>query len=331
MNFSFFILTQSTSLIIGPIANIFGKIMNAIYNFFFSSFGVVSVGITIIVFTIIVRLLMLPLAVKQQKSMKDMQKVQPELKKIQEKYKNLKDPESQKKMQMETTKLYQDYNVSPFGGCLPLMIQMPILFALFAVLRNIPAYIGQVKEVYISLLGKLSAVPSYETIIEGIHTAQKVKIKNFDIGVQDKVIDLLSSLNSAGWLNLKESFSSIAEQITPLIDRIGSMNYFFGINLSDTPINLSAGVQGLMTPGILIPILCFAAQLLVSKTTNTGGGSKKDNPQDQTSQTMMKMMPFITVMFVIGMPAGLGIYWLTSNVFQAIQQVVINHYLKDKN
>lgn len=330
MNFSAtFILTQSTTPIIGTIAKIFGLIMNGIYNFFYNSFGIVSIGISIIVFTLIIRLLMLPLAIKQQKSMKDIQKIQPELKKIQEKYKNMKDPESQRKMQAEQAKLYQDYNVNPFGGCLPLLIQMPILFALFAVLRNIPAYISQVKDVYISVVTNIMTVPGYEKIIETFHSAQRIKIKGFDINIQDKIIDLLSSLSSKGWLELKGLFPSITDQLSPLIDKITSINYFLTINLADKPVSFSNGIQGIFTLGLLIPILCFIAQLLVSKTAPASGSGDKN--QDQTQKNMMLMMPFITLLFVFQMPAGLGLYWLTSNVFQIIQQIVVNNYLKDKN
>ncbi|PKM93807.1 MAG: hypothetical protein CVU84_12910 [Firmicutes bacterium HGW-Firmicutes-1] len=330
MNFSsIFILTQSSFPIIGTIAKVFGLIMNAIYNFFFNSFGVVSIGISIIVFTIIVRLLMIPLAIKQQKSMKDMQKVQPELKKIQEKYKNKKDPESQKKLQEESAKLYQEHNVSPLGGCLPLMIQMPILFALFAVLRNIPAYIGHVRVVYENVVNNIIAVPGYEKIIDAVHGAQKIKVKGFVATDQNKIIDLLNGLSSSGWVDLTNSFAIISDKLTPLMEQITKMHYFLGINLADRPVNFTNGIDGILTPGLLIPILCFIAQVLVTKTTSSPSSSG-NKQTDQTQKTMMIMMPFITLMFVFQMPAGLGLYWLISNIFQVVQQVVVNKHLEEK-
>ncbi len=147
-----FVLTQSTSPITGPIAKVFGMIMNTIYQMF-SSIGIESLGLSIIIFTIIIRILMLPLAFKQQKSMVGMQSIQPKLKKIQDKYKNKKDAESQNKMRMEMSELYKENNVSPFGGCLPLLIQFPIIMSLFAVLRNIPAYIVSIKGIYLDIIG----------------------------------------------------------------------------------------------------------------------------------------------------------------------------------
>ncbi len=107
--------TQSSTPIIGDLAKFFGVLMDYIYNFFGNTFGIFSLGLSIIVFTIITRLLMLPLAFKQQKSMKEMQLIQPDLKKIQDKYKNKKDQESQRKMQAEMTALYQEHGVSPLA------------------------------------------------------------------------------------------------------------------------------------------------------------------------------------------------------------------------
>ncbi|MFL0248552.1 membrane protein insertase YidC [Candidatus Clostridium stratigraminis] len=92
----------------------------------------ISYGIAIIVFTIIIRLILLPLNMKQTRSQVKMQEIQPELKKLQEKYKS--DPQ---KAQQETMKLYKEKGVNPMGGCLPLIIQLPILWALFYVFRNI--------------------------------------------------------------------------------------------------------------------------------------------------------------------------------------------------
>lgn len=322
------ILTQSTTPIIGTIAKLFGLIMNSIYVFFYNNFGVVSIGISIIVFTIIVRLLMIPLAIKQQQSMEEMQRIQPEIKKIQEKYKNAKDPESQKKMQAETAQLYQDHNVNPFGGCLPLLIQMPILFALFAVLRNIAAYIGQVKDIYLNVVNHIISVTGYEKIIQTIHDAQRIPVKNFIPTESDKLIDLLNGFNSNGWQELINSFSSINDKILPLYEQIKEINYFLSINLADTPVSFSNGISGIFNVGILIPILCVVAQILVTKTSNPSNKNKA--AQDQTQKTMMMMMPAVTLIFVLQMPAGLGLYWLISNVFQLVQQIVINKHLLRK-
>ncbi len=319
------LLTQSSTFIIGPIAKIFGVIMNGIYDFFYQSMNIESIGFSIIAFTVLIRVLLVPLALKQQKSMLDMQKVQPELKKLQEKYKNKKDAESQKLMQAESAKLYQDHNVNPLGGCLPLVIQMPILFALFAVLRAVPAYIVNVKEVYVNIVTQVSSVTGFETILTTFSEAKKGIVKNFDPTSSDKVIDLFANFKSSDWISLKEQFPGVLDQITPLIEKINQMHYFFGINLADNPVDISQGISGVLTLGILIPILCFLSQLLVMKTTpQTSTGNAQ---QDQTQKTMMIMMPVMTLFFVVSMPAGMGLYWLTGNIFQFFQQYIINKHV----
>lgn len=114
-----------------------GVLLRLIYNL------VNNYGVSIILFTILVKVLLIPLTVKQMKSMKNIQLIQPKLKEIQEKYKHDKE-----KMNVKTMELYQEYNVNPFGGCLPLLIQFPILLGLFAVLRDPGLYVFESQAAY---------------------------------------------------------------------------------------------------------------------------------------------------------------------------------------
>lgn len=317
---SFVWLTQATTPIIGDIAKIFGEIMNAIYSVF-SSVGIESLGISIIVFTLIVRSLMLPLAFKQQKSMKEMQKIQPELKKIQEKYKNKKDPESQQKYQMEMNKLYQEHGVNPLGGCLPMLVQLPIMFALFQVLRNLPAYIQSVKALYTpiaeSVMNATGANVFFTALYEAEGNTNIKQVGDFDITVMDKVIDVISKFTTEQWAAFNEHFSALADVIVPNFEKITEIYMFFGIDLSQNP--------DLMSIGVLLPILNVAVQFMVSKTSMASSGAE----QNQTQKSMMYTMPLITAFFVTQMPAGLGLYWLVSSLFQWVQQTVINRHLHD--
>ncbi len=296
--------------------------MDQIYNVF-SGMGIESLGISIIVFTLIVRTLMLPLAFKQQKSMKEMQKIQPELKKIQDKYKNKKDPESQQKQQMEMNKLYQEHGVSPFGGCLPMLVQMPIIFSLFQVLRNLPAYIGSVKEIYSGIASKAveainsgSAEGGLEFLTE---IASKNQVKDFDLTNIDKVIDTVGKLSTETWVEFMNVFGVIKDVVEPSYDKITEIYMFLGINLSDRP--------DLMSIGVLLPILNVLVQFMVSKTSMTSSGQE----QNQTQKSMMYTMPLVTAFFVTQMPAGLGLYWFASSLFQWVQQIVINNHLHKDN
>lgn len=305
-------LTKSETFIIGPIANIFGIIMDTIYSTL-SGMGIISLGVSIIVFTLIVRTLMLPLAFKQQKSMKEMQKIQPQLKKIQDKYKDKKDKDNQQNMQMEMNQLYQEHGVSPFGGCLPLLVQFPIIMALFQVLRNIPSYIGQVNVFYSNIATRVMGIDGAETSF--IEWADKLLVKDFDITNINKVIDVVGKFSSAQWADFQNLFPQINDVITVNYAQITEIYTFLGINLADKP--------NLLSIGVLLPVLNVAIQLLVMKTSGTGAS---DNP---TQKSMMYTMPLITGFFVSTMPAGLGLYWLIGSLFQYGQQVVINKHLHD--
>lgn len=304
-------LTKNTTFIIGPIANIFGIIMDTIYNTL-SNMGVVSLGISIIVFTLIVRALMLPLAFQQQKSMKEMQKIQPQLKKLQDKYKDKKDQESQQKYQMEMNQLYQEHGVNPFGGCLPLLVQFPVIMALFQVLRNIPSYITKVNGLYSSIATKVMVADGAESYLSTLAGESNVGVRDFDITNIEKVIDVIGKFTSQQWADFIANFPGI-DIITQNYEKISEIYMFLGINLADKP--------DLMSIGVLLPILNVGIQILVMKTSGSGA---QDNP---TQKSMMYTMPLITGFFVSTMPAGLGLYWLIGSLFQYGQQVVINRHL----
>lgn len=304
-------LTKSTTFIIGPIANLFGQIMDTIYQTL-SGMGVISLGVSIIIFTLIVRTLMLPLAFQQQKSMKEMQKIQPELEKLKNKYKDKKDQEAQQKYQMEMNQLYKEHGVNPFGGCLPLLVQFPIIMALFQVLRNIPSYIGQVNSLYAAIAAKVMTIDGAQTFLSEMASAKNINIKDFDITSVNKVIDVVGKFTGEQWSEFIAAFPTVTDLATNYA-QITDIYMFLGINLAEKPVLTSIGV--------LLPLLNVGIQILVMKTSTTGGS---DNP---TQKSMMYTMPLVTGFFVTSMPAGLGLYWLVGSIFQYAQQVVINRHL----
>ena len=139
---NFILLTQSSGPI-GVVAKLLGYIMNGIF-FVIDKIGLPNVGLAIILFTIVVNLLMMPLTIKQQKFSKLSAIMQPEIQKIQKKYQGKKDQDSMMKMQEEQQALYAKYGISPMGSCLPMLIQMPILFAMYQVIWKVPAYVKSV-------------------------------------------------------------------------------------------------------------------------------------------------------------------------------------------
>lgn len=141
------ILTQYSGKIVGPVARLIGYIMNSLYMFLNDVFSVQNIALCIILFTVIIYFLLLPLTYKQQKFSRLQQEMQPEVNAIREKYKNKKDPESVQKMNEETQLVYQKYGVSTTGSCVQLLINFPIMLAMWQVIRNIPAYVGSVKDI----------------------------------------------------------------------------------------------------------------------------------------------------------------------------------------
>ena len=143
----FSLLTAADWPIVGQLCWLLGKVMNFIYLMLTDTFGLQNgvVGLSIIIYTIIVYTCMLPMTVNQQRTSKMSSKMNPEIQQIQKKYKNKKDQASMMKQQEEIQQVYDKYGTSMMGGCLPLLIQMPFLFALYPVIYNIEAYVPAIK------------------------------------------------------------------------------------------------------------------------------------------------------------------------------------------
>ena len=162
------LLTQSSAPIVGQISWLLGHLMNGIFSVLSNVFHIENIGLCIIIFTIIIYTLLLPLTYKQQKASKLTVVMNPELRRIQNKYKNKKDQASMMKMQEETKMVYEKYGTSMMGGCSQLLIQLPILWGLFYVIRNIPAYVDGIKEVYMPLVNQLLSTEGGQAAMEAL-------------------------------------------------------------------------------------------------------------------------------------------------------------------
>lgn len=331
------LLTQSSGLF-SPIAKLLGYIMNFIYEYL----GIHNIGVCIILFTIIIYTLMLPLTIKQQKSSRMMAVINPELQAIQNKYKNKKDQASMMKMQEETRLVYQKYGTSPTGGCLGSLIQLPILFALWPVIRNIPAYVGGVKDAYMPLVDKIMATDGYVKIMEKIGEAKPILIspERFHYDKPNTLVDVLYKFQESNWKTLAEKFPNLTDIIDKTKDSIHDMNYFLGINIAETPSSMLASVKeefsiGILIAAIAIPILAGVTQWINAKVaqsaTNRNKKQTDDNGMVQSMDTMLKIMPIMSIVMCFSMPAGLGIYWIASAVIRTIQQFIINKVLDKKS
>ena len=336
------LLTQRDGAIIGNIAKLLGFLMNGIFELL-SSIGIVNIGLCIILFTVIFYTLMLPMMIKQQKTTRIMSVMNPEIQAIQKKYENKKDQASMLKMQEETKLIYEKYGTSPTGGCLSSIIQLPILFALWPVVQNIPAYVNGVKEAYMPLVEGIKATDGYQKIMETIGSASPILINpdKYDYAKSNTIVDVLYKFQSSTWDTLADKFPDLEKLIYSTKESVSEMNLFFGINIAETPMSMfkssiAAGMIGMAIVAIAIPLLAGGSQWLSAKVAQKASSTNnnkndKDNPMMQQMNMMLKIMPLMSIFMCFSMPAGLGIYWITSAVVRTIQQVCINKYLNTKS
>lgn len=231
------ILTKAGS-ILGPIATVLGYVMDILFKFT-GQFGIFNVGLCIILFTIVMKMLMIPLTIKQQKTTKLMSVMNPEIQAIQKKYKGKTDNESMQRQNVEIQAVYEKYGTSMTGGCLPLLIQMPILFALYRVIYNIPAYVPSVRVYFDNVVNPLMGQAGYVEKLQGISDIMKATAVNsldkFDFTNADKLVDLLYKFTTAQWQELETAFPAISTVIAENAEIIEKMNTFFGLNMAEAP------------------------------------------------------------------------------------------------
>lgn len=324
-----FLVLTKTGGILGPFATVLGYIINIIYKGL-EAIGVPNIGLAIILFTIIVNIILLPLTIKQQKTTKLMSVMNPELQKIQAKYKGKNDEVSARRMQAETSAVYQKYGTSPTGGCLYLIIQMPILFALYRVIYNVPAYVSSVNELYMQIAQPLSEIGGGGEIITGLIETLKLNVLNFDFANTSSIVDFLAALKSTDWAALTESFSSspaVVDAIEKISPEILSINSIIGgLNLTDHP--TTNGIW----PGVLVPILAGASQWVSMKitTANQNESNNSDNQMANSMKTMNSIMPLFSIFICFSFNLGIGIYWIASSVVRTGAMLLVNKYIDAK-
>ena len=325
----------------GPIGDILGWIMDLLFRFT-SMFGIVNIGLCIILFTLVTKLLMIPLTIKQQKSSKLMAVMQPELTAIQKKYKGKEgDQKAMMMMQTETKAVYEKYGTSMTGGCLPMLIQLPIIFALYRVIYNIPAYVHSVRGYYEMVIANLPAGFQTNQTFMDLASSSKM-LSGADFTDLNKVIDLLYTFTGKQWEVLVGAFPQVGQAVTEsgdsVVSAIERMQTFFGLNIAYTPMqvigNFFSHVDGTtvfaLIAALAIPLLAGASPWYSSKlmmaTTQSPQGD--ENPGANMMKSMNVMMPLMSVFFCFTFATGIGLYWVAQSVFTIIQQVGINSYLK---
>lgn len=330
-----FVMTQVSTPIIGQAAWLLGKVMDGIYRVMNGVFGIQNIGICIILLTVVIYTLMIPLTIKQQKFSKMSAAMNPEIQKIQKKYQGKKDQASMEKMQEETQLVYEKYGVSPTSGCLPMFIQFPFLWAMWYVIRGIPAYVSQVKDVYTPLIEGITSTNGWQKIMESIGEAKPILMdpSKYDYSNTNILIDVLYKFQSSTWETLKEGFPALQSTIESTMAQLEKMNNFLGLNIAEAPLNLikdgfSAGAFGIVIAALMIPILAGLTQYLsVKMVSQNNGNTDQENQVAATMKTMNITMPLLSVFMCFTMPTGLGLYWITSAVVRMVQQFFINKHL----
>ena len=334
------LLTKSTTPILGWLASILGWLMNGIY-FVLEKLHIPNIGLAIILYTVIVYLLMTPLQIRQQKFSKMNAVMQPEIQRIQKKYKGKKDQESMMKMNEETQAVYQKYGVSPMGSCVQLLIQMPILLSLYQVIYRIPGYITSVREIFTELVNKIVSVNGFEQILNEFvsdnHIMMRTKIVEGSTS-NNVVIDFLYALSPAQWDKLAEidKFSGFSDVIYSTSDKIADVSQFAGLNIADSPMaiiqsSLSSHSYLLLIGAIMVPVLAWLTQWLNYKLMPQPNSDRKDGQPMSTMESSMKtmnnVMPIMSDVFCLSLAVGIGIYWIAGAVIRSIQQIALNKYM----
>lgn len=255
-----------------------------------------SYAVALLLFALVVKVVMLPLSIKQQKTQIRTAKLRPKIAAIEKKYAGRTDRKTLEKKQQEMMELQQKEGVSPLGGCLPLLIQLPIIIILYGVVQKPLTHICRFSE---------STITALRTIAEANGLAKgATEIALFN------AIEKAPSLYGA-----VEGFSSAA---------IGSMNFsFFGLNLTATP--TFSPISWLVIIPILNFVISFLSMKVSRKLMGTNPAMQANTPEMRTSNIIMDlMMPLMSFWFALKLPAALGVYWIYQSVLGVGQQLVLS-------
>ncbi|MDO4620144.1 MAG: YidC/Oxa1 family membrane protein insertase, partial [Lachnospiraceae bacterium] len=296
-------------------------------------------GLAIIIFTIVLLMAMMPLQVKQQRFSKLNAIMQPEIQKIQAKYKGKKDQVSQQKMMDEMNAVYAKYGVSQMGSCVQMLIQLPVMFALYQVIYKIPGYITIIGDkirplasdsAFAEILGKFVADQNSATLT-----------RNFGSGETNNIIDAIYGLTTKQWAALEEAAGGSFSNLGEIQSYIRKATNFFNLSISDSPMDIIRNAWTdkpdfwvvLILAAVAFPLLAWLTQWLTFKLMPQpeSTGSQGNDTMNQTMKSMNTFMPMMSAVFCLTLPVGVGIYWIMSAVVRAVQQFVINRRLNKES
>ena len=253
--------------------------------------------VALLLFAIVMQIILLPFSIKQQKNSVQQAKLAPKTAAIRKKYAGRNDAQTQQKMQQEIQEMYQKEKFSPFGGCLPLLIQMPILLALYNVVMNPLRYITGIS------MDTINQIQTHMTDDLGIV-----------LNPRGLYIDILN--------HVREDLPYYVEKVADLADKTLPDMTFLGTDLSQIPTFTFQPFDWLM----LVPILTFVFMLLTQKITRMFTYQSPETIEAQKSPSMKIMnwsMPLLSVWIAFSVPAAIGLYWIFRNIISCIQQIIL--------
>lgn len=277
----------------------FNSLLGAILSFFNSICGN-NYLLAIVLFAILFKIILFPFSIKQQKNSVKQAKLRPKEMAIKKKYKGRDDQDSRLKMQQEIQEMYRNEGYSPFSGCLPMLLQLPIILALYEVIRNPLTYV--------------TGAGKFNTIIDKIKEISTYPEKG-----------ITSGLNLVDWLKQGDNLEKANKVVKELPDNVADLPNFsvFGINLGTVPSDgMGSGSWGILW--ILIPVLTFVFAYGSMKLTRKLSYQVEQDPGAGCSMKVMDFaMPLMSAYFAFMWPSLMGIYWMLSNILGVIQQFIL--------
>lgn len=299
----------------GPIGEILRWLLDLIYSV------VPNYALAILIFVVIIRMLIMPLDVKSRRGMRRTMAIQPKIDALQKKY-----GDDKERLSRKMNELYQTEKINPLAGCLPMLLSMPILFAMFAVMRDVAneKTVAMIFEIKAALeAGEMNYVPQFESFLW---------IKNvfmpdsFMATVVPAANSSLAELSAYGSLTQEmidqaRAFVCTAEY-AQWAANFGN-NYVYSAPMLLWTINIPQMFNGLF----ILPVLSALTQLLATKLLGNTEPQPEKKEQNGTQQMMKWMFPVISLWICTTSNAGFALYWVAANVIQVVQTIAINKWL----
>ena len=280
-------------------------------------------GWSVLVFTLLIRMILMPLDIRSKRSMRKMQLVQPRIDEINKKYANDKE-----KLQKKMGELYQKEKISPLSGCLPMLIQLPILFAMFAVMREVAdeATVRMILDIQTHVeAGELT----YRPVLEGMLWIKNVfQPDSFMSTVVPAAGDQLMTINSASGSVTMEMITAAKAFLSTDAYRLWADAYGNAIVYSAPLLMWTISIPQVFNGLFLLPILSAVSQFVANKFMNASQPQTTTQQQSGTNAVMKWFFPIFSLWICATSNAAFALYWVFINVFQIIQQFAIGKYFE---